>query len=162
MTPRTQHRLGGLLVCGLVTVLTAACSVSESSQTSDHVQANLARTDKVWFPDLNADSEPDVMILTGQEVRFAVARDGDYLDVVEDDGDPLAVRVGDGVTVTCQPEGAFVQTFEPPSDDAATGPLRLYHLDIDGSQGELIPSPSLFFGPDFELPDLGAGCPTSR
>jgi hypothetical protein len=103
------------------------------------------------------------MGLEEQQVRFAVSRNGDgYVDVVDDAGGELVVTIGDGVTVTCDSEGAVVQTVEPPSDDTPTGPLRLSRLEIDGSLGVLTPNPSFFFGPDFDLPDLGAGCRESE
>lgn len=60
---------------------------SESSQTSGYVQANVENADEVWSPDLNADGQSDIMILTAQYVRFAVARDGDYLDVIDVNGE---------------------------------------------------------------------------
>jgi hypothetical protein len=136
--------------------------VCDHWEPSDHDQGDLADFGTGWFPDLDGDGEADLMVLAGQEVRFAIARDGDDLDVVDEHGDVLTVSVGDDVTVTCQSDGVWVQQFDRPSAGVAAGSLRLYRLEVDDSVGVLIPSPSFVFGPDFELPALGAGCPTSR
>ncbi|MCC5951140.1 MAG: hypothetical protein JJU45_03495 [Acidimicrobiia bacterium] len=173
MEIRSHHWLGPHLALGVALLSMVSCATSqasqasqasqtaETSQTSGHVPLRFEGADELWYPDLDGDGEPDVMILVNQEIRLAISSNGeDYLDVVDEDGGDLVVVVGDGATVTCGAEGVVVQTFEAPGDHAATGPLRLYGLDVDGSQGVLTPNPSFFFGSDFALPELGSGCPT--
>jgi len=140
----------------VVLLLAAGCS---SSSANGSASERLGSADEQWVPDLNSDGDQDAMILVGSEVSFAVADGDDLVDVTDEDGDLLVVSLDDRTTVTCQGEGAIVQTFEPTEDDSSTGPLRLFGLDIEGSTGVLTPNPSFFFGPDFELPRLGRGCP---
>lgn len=139
-------------------LLAAACSSSNDNGSDSE---RLGSADQRWEPDLNSDGNEDAMILVGNEVHFAVAEDGDLVDITDEDGDLLIVSLDDRKTVTCQDEGAIVQTFEPPKDESSTGPLRLLRLDIEDSTGVLTPNPSFFFGPDFELPSLGHGCPAA-
>jgi hypothetical protein len=146
----------GAAAVAVVLLLAAGCS---SSSANGSASERLGSADEQWVPDLNSDGDQDAMILAGSEVSFAVADGDDLVDVTDEDGDLLVVSLDDRTTVTCQDEGAIVQTFEPPKDDSSTGPLRLLGLDIDGSTGVLTPNPSFFFGPDFELPRLGQGCP---
>lgn len=140
----------------VVLLLAAGCSWSSANGSSSE---RLGSADKQWVPDLNSDGDQDAMILVGSEVSFAVADGDDLVDVTDENGDLLVVSLDDRTTVTCQDDGAIAQTFEPPEDDSSTGPLRLFGLDIDGSTGVLTPNPSFFFGPEFELPRLGHGCP---
>jgi len=141
----------------MVVLLSVGCS---PSQPTDSAEKRLDAADERWAPDLDSDGDADAVLLTGSDVRFAVRENNDLVDVTDENGSVLVVTTSDQVTVTCAPEGVFVQTFEPPDDDSSTGPLRLSRLDIEGSTGVLTPSPSFFFGPDFAVPDLGQDCPT--
>lgn len=148
--------VGALMLVGVV----GACSdSSDRSDANGPASERLETADERWAPDLNADGAEDAMIRVGKEVSFAVAEGDDLVDVIDADGDPVVVALDDDTTVTCQEEGAFVQTFEPPAEDSLIGSLRLARLDVDGSTGVLTPSPSFHFGPDFKLPVLGHGCP---
>lgn len=147
-------RLGWAIVT-IVLFLSVACSTSTPTSSADE---RLDAADERWAPDLDSDGDADAMLLTGSDVRFAVRESNDLVFVTGEDGEHLVVTIDNRVTVTCASEGALVQTFEPPPDDSPTGPLRLSRLDLEGSTGVLTPSPSFFFGPDFELPNLGQGC----
>lgn len=169
MRRRLSDRLSWYLLCGFLALPVVSCSGSESSQISEttgpdsHDRRDLGGADELWFPDLDGDGEADMMILAEQEVYFAVARNGGYLDVIDEDGNEITVEVSDDVTVVCGSEGAQVQTLERETETGPVVPLRSFNLEIDGSTGRLYPTPSFFFDPDLlDLPAPGHGCPTSR
>ena len=166
-----QHVLGRwrpVGVIGCVILAQMSCSGAtepdavDGSSARDRVSEVLEAADRRWAPDLDDDGIADVLALTGNELHFVLQTPNGYVPVVDDQREELIAVVGDGVTVTCQQDGVYVQTLERPQDEANTGPLRLSRLDLDDEVGRWTPNPSFFFGPDFELPPLGTGCPDSE
>lgn len=140
------------------------CSASGAQHPSPREPASSPTldADQEWLPDLNDDGDSDRIALTGDKVRFLVRMADGYVAVRDEQGRELVIDISERVTVTCSADGVSVQTFQPPSDDAEMGALRLSALEVEGSTGALIPSPSFIFGPGLELPRLGSGCPNSE
>jgi hypothetical protein len=108
---------------------TACASSPASSSTLD--------ADQEWLADLNHDGDSDRIVLTGGELRFLVRMADDYVAVRDKQGRELVVDLSERVTVTCSANGVSVQTFQPPSDDAEMGALRLSGLAVEGTTGPL-------------------------
>lgn len=157
-------RVVAAMVFGLVALV--GCSTSRGHNEGGELQGSrpapeeLAAADRQWSPDLNGDGDADVVALVGDQVLFFLRTEQGYIPVSDTQGKKMAVRVGEQVTFTCQVDGVWTQRFDPPLDATGFAPLYLSRLDLDGSVGSWVPSPSFMFGPDFELPDIGMGCPT--
>jgi hypothetical protein len=124
----------------------------------DPVPDQIEAVDEHWTPDLDSDGDADAVLRTENQLQFLVREGNSYVQVTDQDGEELTIDLDDNTTMTCAPDGLLLQSFEPPADQTSTGALRLARLDINGSTGEFTPSPSFFFGPEFELPKLGQGC----
>ncbi len=80
----------------------------------DRVSEVLEAADRRWAPELDDDGIADVLALTGNELHFLLQTPDGYVPVVDGQREELIAVVGDGVTVTCQEDGVYVQTFERP------------------------------------------------
>ncbi len=156
---RSPSPLRPAVLAGLVALFGVGCSTSDPSEPASSPTLD---ADQEWVLHLNEDGDSDGIVLTGDEVRFLVRMADDYVAVRDKEGRELVVDVSERVTVTCSADGVSVQTFQPLRVDAEMGALRLSGLEVEGSTGAFIPSPSFFFGPEFELPTLGSGCPNSE